>query len=237
MALEGIMNRDIVIGFVKEHEEICLHHTLAKAIREKRPCSFCQNVNRDCLLLITRMREARKTLDVGLALSPDSRPEHYTPYENAGFSLFAQREGTQSERIGTVFHAAFERGYENAILIAHGAPNLPLDHLECALSELRDGRGIILGPTLNGKFHLVGMSRSKYSHLHDHPLFGEIDFDSSGDRDRIIERVREVFSSCTVLPEWYAVKTVKDLKRMHRDSLNGRGWRAHWTTCLVDDII
>jgi glycosyltransferase A (GT-A) superfamily protein (DUF2064 family) len=231
------VNRDIVIGFVKEHDELCIHHALATAIREKRPCSFCQNANRDCLLLITRMREARKTLDVGLALSPCSKHEPYAPYENAGFILFSQREGTQSERVRTVFHEAFERGYERVILVAHGAPNLPLEHLEYSLSELRSGKGVIIGPTLNGKFHLVGMLRSEYKRLKDHELFDDIDFDSSGDRDRIIERIRRTFSSCTILPEWYTIKTVEDLKRMRRDSEDGRGWKARWTTCLVDDII
>jgi glycosyltransferase A (GT-A) superfamily protein (DUF2064 family) len=231
------MNREIVIGFVKEHEEICLHHALARAIQEKRPCSFCQNVNRDCLLLITRMREARKTLDVGVALSPSSKPEPYMPYERAGFTIFSQKGGTQSERIRAVFHEAFGRGYESVILVAHGAPNLPLEHLEYALSELKDGRGIILGPTLNGKFHLVGMKGSEYTRLHEHDLFDDIDFDSSDDRDRVIDRVREVFSSCTILPEWYAIKSIDDLKKMHDDLLNGRGWNARWTTCLVDDII
>jgi len=231
------MNREIVIGFVREHEEVCIYKPLARAIQAKRPCSFCQNVNRDCLLLITCMREARKTVDVGLALSPASKPESYQPYTTAGFYLFRQDRSTESENIRTIFDTAFQKGYESVIFVAHGSPNIPLEYLEYALSELRNGKQIILGPTLNGKFYLIGLKKWAYECLREEDIFNDIDFDSVDERDRIIDRIRTSCSACTLLPEWYVIKSIDDLRKMYDDSVNGRGWKARWTTCLVDDII
>jgi hypothetical protein len=231
------MNREIIVGFVKEHEEACLHASLSTAIRATRICSFCQNANRDSLLLITRMHEARKTLDVGLALSPTSRPEPYKPYTTAGFALFRQNHGTESERIHAVFDEAFERGYESVIIVAHGAPNIPIEHLEYGLHELRNGKNIVLGPTSNGNFYLIGMKKAAYRRLIMKGLFDVIDFSNRENRDISIGRIREATADLGILPEWYIVRSLDDLKRLREDSSRGRGWNARWTTCMIDGII
>jgi glycosyltransferase A (GT-A) superfamily protein (DUF2064 family) len=231
------MNHEIVVGFVKEHEEICLNKGMSQALRKKGDCSFCQNVNRDLFLLITTMRGARKTSDVGLALSPTSRAEYYKPYSTAGFSLFQQRRGTETERVARIFDEAFLKGYEIVILVAPGAPNIPLEYLEHALGELREGKDIILGPMLNGKFYLIGIRRSEFDRLRDSHLLDDIDFDNRDTRDRTITRLQAACTNCSLLPEWYAVKSIEDLKKMHKDSTKGRGWKARWTTCMVDDMI
>jgi hypothetical protein len=100
------VNREIVVGFVKDHEEACLYEGMSRTLRVRGDRSFRQNLNRDCLLLITRMREARKTLDAGLALAPSSTPEFYRPCSAAGFPLFLQSRGAESESLAGIFEEA-----------------------------------------------------------------------------------------------------------------------------------
>jgi glycosyltransferase A (GT-A) superfamily protein (DUF2064 family) len=110
------------------------------------------------------MKETRKTIDIGLALSPLSMPDPYKPYSEAGFSLFLQKYSGGSGA-KAVLMEAFKRGYESVILVAHGAPNLPPRYLEDAVNALRNGKEIILGPALNGKLYLIGMKRSGFMRL------------------------------------------------------------------------
>ncbi len=231
------MNREIVVGFVKEHEDACLHTALSQSLRAKDACGFCHTMNMDSLLLITRIHEARKTVDVGIALSSKSKPEPYTPYHTAGFHFFHQTNASESENIRTVLKEAFDMGYESVILMGHGTPNIPLEYLENALEELRRGKEIVLGPTLNGRFYLIGIKKSLYERLMDANLFNDINFNIRKGRDRVIRKIRETCSNCNVLPEWYAIKSIEDLRRLCDDSLKGQGWKARWTTCLGNDII
>jgi glycosyltransferase A (GT-A) superfamily protein (DUF2064 family) len=183
------------------------------------------------------MREARKTVDVGIALSSKSKPEPYKPYRSAGFTFFHQTNESESENIRAVFREAFKKGYESVILMGHGIPNIPLQYLEDALEKLRNGKEIVLGPTLNGRFYLIGMKESQYKHLMDKNLFGGINFNIRTGRDRVIRKIRETCFTCEVLPEWYAIKSIEDLRRLCDDSTRGQGWKARWTTCLGNDII
>jgi glycosyltransferase A (GT-A) superfamily protein (DUF2064 family) len=231
------MNREIVVGFVKEHEKACLHSFFSQALKRRSDCSFCYQVNRDSLLLISRLREARKTVDVGLALSPVSKSEHYRPYQTAGFLFFHQKSGSESENINAIFEEAFEKGYDSVILIGHGTPNIPPAYLEEALLALRRGNEIILGPTTNSRFYLIGMTKSQFAALRDGGLFNELDFNTRWGRDTAIKKFMQTCSNCTVLPEWYSIKSLDDLRRLRADSSRGQAWNARWTTCHVNDII
>jgi glycosyltransferase A (GT-A) superfamily protein (DUF2064 family) len=231
------MNREIVVGMVRDHEEGCLHKSLSKTIEEKKSCTFCQNVNRDTLLLITRMRGARDTIDIGLALSSFSRPEPYKPYSVAGFSFFYPKSKNSSGRNRAVLQEAFERGYESVVLIAHGAPNIPLRYLDDAINRLRSGVEIILGPAVNGKFYLIGLKRSGFLRLESRNLLDDMDFDNGKLGTDTVDRIKSCCPQYAVLPEWYTIETFDDLRKLREDSNRGRGWKASWTTCLADDII
>ncbi len=230
------MNREIIVGFVKEHEEICLHRSLSQELKRRSGCSFCYHVNRDSLLLITCLPEARKTVDVGLALSPHSKSEPYRPYRAAGFSFFHQKSESESKNIRAVFKEAFEKGYESVILMGHGTPNMPPAYLQEAIRALRRGKEIILGPMINGRFYLIGMTGLQYATLSHNRLFNELNFNIRKGRDSVIRKIRQSCTGCVVLPEWYAIKSLDDLQRLRTDSGGGRAWIARWTTCHVNDI-
>ncbi len=231
------MNHEIVVGFLKEHGKVCWHQQVSQAIKKKRNCTLCANIIRDSLLLITNMREARKTVDVGLALSPETKTEPYRPYAAAGFSIFQQKGATESERINEIFDHAFRKGYDNVIVTAYGIPNIPVRYIEEALQELRNGKQIIIGPLVNGKFYLVGMGREEYHRLDKSNLMSLIDFVNGEERDRVIDLIKNTCEYYSFLPEWYMVSSLDDLKRIHADSILGKGWKARWTTCMADDIV
>ncbi len=147
------MNSEIVIGFLNEHQPVCRHASVSNSIKTEKSCEFCHHMNRDVCLLITHIYGARKTVDIGLALSPLAEAGPYFPYEKAGFELFSQEGKTESEKIKYIFKHAFEMEYQSVIIVSHSVPHLPLNYLENALSSLRNGSNFVVGPLKNVRFY------------------------------------------------------------------------------------
>ncbi len=229
-----VMNREIVIGLLKEHTEICSTSPVSNRLNNKDTCSFCQDVNRDTLLLITKMPGARKSFDVGIAIDNTTRQEPYKPYQTAGFKLFRR---DQTGGIKSIFQNSFTMGYKAVVIISHGVPNIPPMYLENALKNLRNGASAVFGPLMNGTFYLVGMTLSEYRNLVDSGEMDVIDFEDNDARERSVALIMDSCNHCHILPEWYRVKKVEDLQRLHDDFENGIGYKARWTNATASVII
>ncbi len=223
------MNREIVIGFLNEHQPVCQHISVSNSIKTKKSCEFCYHMNRDVCLLITHIYGARKTVDIGLALSSLAAVGSYFPYKKAGFELFSQEGKTESERIKNIFKQAFEMEYQSVVIVSHSVPNLPLNYLENALLSLRKGSNLVVGPLKNGMFYLIGMKRQMHEIISDGNVFNNINFNNSSLRDSTVKTIKNHCNDCSILPEWYILKSINDLKKMHNDYRQGIGWKAQWT--------
>ncbi len=154
------MNNEIVVGFLNEHRQQCQHLSVSNRIKTKRSCEFCRHMNRDISLLMSNIHGARKTVDIGLALSAIAEINTYQPYKIAGFELLYQEGNNESERIKNTFENMFLKGYKTVIIISPSVPNLPVSYLENALSYLRKKENnLVLGPLKNGMFYLIGMKK------------------------------------------------------------------------------
>jgi len=226
------MNKEIVIGLLKEHTGVYSSSLVSNRIGEEDICSFCQNVNRDTLLLMTKITGARKTVDVGIALEDAAEQDPYKPYQTAGFKLFrrAQTGGTKS-----IFQNSFTMGYKAVVIISHGVPNIPPVYLENALKNLRNGASAVVGPLINGTFYLVGMTLSEHRNLVNSGKMDVIDFEDNDARERSVALIMDSCDHCHILPEWYRIENIKDLQRLHSDYKKGIGYKARWTnaTALV----
>jgi len=224
------MNKEIVIGLLKEHTEVCSTSSVSNRINEKDICSFCQNVNRDTLLLMTKLTGARKTVDVGIAIEDTAEQEPYKPYQTAGFKLFKRG---QTDGIKSMFRNSFTMGYKIVVIISHGVPNIPPMYLENALKNLRNGASAVVGPLVNGTFYLVGMTLSEHRNLINSGKMDVIDFEDSDARERSVAHIMDSCNHCHILPEWYRVENVEDLQKLHDDFENGIGYQARWTNSMA----
>ncbi len=234
---KGKMNKEIVVGFLNEHTINCSYLAVSNCIKTDKSCTLCYNINRDISLLITRFQGARKTVDVGIALPPNAETGPYEPYKIAGFQVFYQSGETESERIKSILAETFTRGYESLIITSHSVPNLPISYLECALSDLRSGNKLVLGPTENGMFYLIGIKRELYEKVLSDTKFGHFSFTNRTLRESTLKRIKSHYNDCSILPNWYILRTIDDLKKLYRDSQQGIGWRAQWTHLIADEIL
>ncbi len=121
------------------------------------------------------------------------------------------------ERILNALKTAFLGGAKKAVIIGTDSPTLGKDIIHEAFCLLKDN-DVVIGPTVDGGYYLIGMSlRAKRSNLSLSALdrlFTDIDWGSDKVFEQTMKRIREENASYSLLPLYYDVDTLEDLKRL-----------------------
>jgi hypothetical protein len=151
----------------------------------------------------------------------DSRVLCFTPPEQANaFSELAgadwlakpQTLGDLGSRMASFFGDCFHNGAERAVLIGSDSPTMPAAYIESAFRLLRQ-TDIVLGPTDDGGYYLIGAARETAG------IFEGIDWSTERVWEQTVVRLRELGMSYESLPPWYDVDELRDLERL-RDELS-----------------
>ena len=97
------------------------------------------------------------------------------------------------------------------MLIGSDSPTLPVEYVESAFRLLRES-DVVLGPTEDGGYYLVGASRNAVG------IFQNIEWSTSRVWEQTVARLHELQLSYQSLPQWYDVDELADLVRL-RDEL------------------
>jgi glycosyltransferase A (GT-A) superfamily protein (DUF2064 family) len=227
------MNSEIIVGFLNNDKDPAQQ----SHFEQSKLNSLCSHINRDLPILITKVQGARRTVDVGLVIASGEDIKPIEPYLSAGFKLFNSHGKTETERIKEGFQEAFDKGYRAVVLLSHSVPNLPLDYIEKALDNLRNGSGMVVGPLINGGFYIIGLTRETFSRLGKTQVMRNICFCDKQEREKIVSEIETLGINCFLLPEWYIVKTPDDLKKVCQDCADDTSWNARWTRRFTHDIL
>lgn len=85
-------------------------------------------------------------------------PDQEDGWESHLFHKMQQTSGDLGHRMSAAFEAAFAAGAEKAVLIGSDCPYLRPDLLEQAFLGL-DKEEVVIGPTFDGGYYLIGMRR------------------------------------------------------------------------------
>ncbi len=153
-----------------------------------------------------------------------------------GFCLVPQREGPFGERL---FHAAsdlFALGYGSVCLIDSDSPTLPASALATAVAELaKPGDRVVLGPSEDGGYYLIGMKRAHRR------LFEDIDWSTERVDAQTRERVGGMGLELVLLPVWYDVDDAATLRllcgELFEGGRGGEGFAAPRTRAYLERIM
>lgn len=125
-----------------------------------------------------------------------------------GVTCIPQRGKDLGERMTEAFREAFAMGHGPTIIIGTDSPDLPLAFIEDAFARLGRGESdAVFGPTSDGGYYLVGMTR-----LH-RQLFVGIPWSSDGVLGESLKRAEKFGVKSSLLPPWHDVDTATDLLR------------------------
>ena len=123
------------------------------------------------------------------------------------FLLLPQAGRDLGERMQRSFDTLFDRGCRRAVLIGSDLPHLMPQSIEQAFDSLKQGAELVLGPSLDGGYYLVGLT-SQQPGLFDLPM-------STPDVLRqTLLRAGQLGLKMALLPEEFDVDTPADLERL-----------------------
>lgn len=132
------------------------------------------------------------------------------------FSLIAQRGGNFGDRLLCAAHDILSCGFNAVCLIDSDSPTMPASALHDAVEALsRPGDRIVLGPSADGGYYLIGMSRAHAA------VFDRITWSTETVYAETLERVRETGLELHELPLWYDVDDAATLDLLKRELLHG----------------
>jgi rSAM/selenodomain-associated transferase 1 len=131
----------------------------------------------------------------------------------ANVALLEQRGDGLGDALAFAFEATLASGFSRVVLIGSDNPTLPAE-LICEACAALDTHDVILGPSADGGYYLVGMTRP---HL---GLFEGIDWSTSLVYAQTVARADELELRVHAVPEWYDIDAPAELERL-QDELRG----------------
>ena len=162
------------------------------------------------LLIDTMVRCSRLDAAVRLYLSPTTEPISTTvePFDK---KRLRQRGSSLGPRMKHAFEDTFDDGYRPVVIIGSDHPTLPLSIIEQAFTELRRPDTVVIGPSRDGGYYLLGLSEPSSV------LFDGMKYSHRKVFIQTVARARSAGLKVVTLKPWYDIDTAEDVRRLAID--------------------
>ncbi len=117
------------------------------------------------------------------------------------------------ERLTSATQWAAEHGYTKILFVGSDSPTLPISYISQAITLL-DSRDIVIGPSTDGGYYLIGFSAAALITTVPH-VFEGIAWSTADVFQQTVTRIREAEATLGLLPLWYDIDTAEDLAFLH----------------------
>ena len=124
-----------------------------------------------------------------------------------GWTTLGQRGADLGQRMSHAFDDLFALGYSRVALIGSDLPSLPTEHIGAALHHLQDGADVVLGPSEDGGFYLVGLRSPQPT------LFADVTWTTDHVFRDVCNRARSLRLELRLVEPWYDVDDPPTLRR------------------------
>ncbi len=158
--------------------------------------------------LVRRLRSAGDRRVI--AFTPRANQTDFASLAGGDWSLVPQAVGDLGCRMSHFFHSTLARYNGSVVLIGSDSPTLPVEYVNRAWELLREVPAV-LGPSRDGGYYLIGMSRPIPC------VFTDIAWGSSEVWEQTVSRLRESGCAFASLPIWYDVDELDDLRALQAE--------------------
>jgi uncharacterized protein len=166
-----------------------------------------------------------------MAFSPAGAESFFRSHLPQSIGLIETVAPTLGECLHYAASTLLRSGHSAVCLLNSDSPTLPVEYLVSAATALSaPGDRIVLGPSTDGGYYLIGMKRP-------HPgLFEDISWSTDQVLSQTLQRARELSLPVVTLAAWYDVDGAETLQTLIGEVLNGQPFRravvsapANWT--------
>lgn len=146
-----------------------------------------------------------------VACDPPGSEAELSDLAGPGWDLFPQVSADLGERMYRAARHCFDLGAGRVVIVGTDVPSLPPRRIDRAFDLLAENE-IVLGPSVDGGYYLVGLSTPIRE------IFRDIAWSTEHVFDQTLERARALRLTAGVLPSWYDVDTPEQLDRLVDDA-------------------
>lgn len=181
---------------------------LLSALSPAQAAELYANFLRDTFFLMEVLQDERETVSLILCYSPEGEEESFENIEREGSLMLLQRGDDLGERLVNCLTDLFDFGFESLVVIGGDTPTLPVEILDEAFDQLAGEADVVLGPSEDEGYYLIGMRR-----LHAE-LFRDIPWSSAGVLAATRRQAAIAGHRLIEMPLWYDVDTPEELDRL-----------------------
>lgn len=157
---------------------------------------------RDTVSLLSQLKGVEKYI----ACHPgESDPFFEKLGEDLDFKFVNQGEGDLGDRLKRVLAKLSAQGFDEIVVIGSDSPTLPPDRIDAAFDQLAESK-LVLGPSLDGGYYLIGFSGALPE------VFDDINWGTETVFEETVRCAEKNGDSCAILPYWYDVDTMQELR-------------------------
>jgi hypothetical protein len=196
------MEQNCILFFIKSSERGQVKRRLAASLGETVATE----------LYTTFVIDALVTLDtcgahVVVCYYPPKGEKSIVAWLGRHHSYLPQRGADLGQRMKNAFIDAFDRGFQQVIIVGSDIPDLPRNVIEDAFESLKT-RDAVFGPSFDGGYYLIGFKRDTFQPQ----AFEGIRWGTETVFQETIDRLRTKGLSLHTLPTWNDIDTLADLK-------------------------
>jgi rSAM/selenodomain-associated transferase 1 len=150
------------------------------------------------------------SVDMAIAITPPESQAYFERIAPAGARLIPVDGADIGVCLKRTLEALIDCGYQKALALNSDSPHLPRAYLSQAI-QLLDQADVVLGPSLDGGYYLVGMRQ-----LHA-GIFKGIEWSTEKVFKQTLGRAVELGLSVGLTPAWYDIDTPQDLLKLEAD--------------------
>ena len=152
-------------------------------------------------------------VDIVIAYTPPEAQSDLQALIGDAAAYIPQIGDDLGERLTSATQWAAEHGYTKILIVGSDSPTLPIAYISGAVMLL-DTRDIVIGPSTDGGYYLIGFSVETLATTVPH-VFEEIAWSTAEVFQQTVTRIREAEVTLGLLPPWYDIDTAEDLAFLH----------------------
>jgi hypothetical protein len=129
--------------------------------------------------------------------------------------LLPQRGDDLGARERHLFEDMFAAGFDAVVIVGSDLPTVPHEHLRQAVLELRTGAALVLGPSDDGGYYVMGLRRRLGEPVPD--LFSRIRWSTRWTLDDTVRAARDAGLEPRFITAWYDVDDEEGWRRLCAD--------------------
>ena len=162
---------------------------------------------RDTLDLMRRVTRHVPDVQRAIAYLPLEARDYFAQLA-PDFDLIPQTGADLGARLDHALTSYLDQGYERAVIMNSDGPTQPIENLRQAFAALTDHIDVVLGPSDDGGYYLIGLKKPAPR------LLREVRMSTPSVLQDTLTLAREEELRFTLLPQWYDVDDVASLQQL-----------------------